>query len=81
MQKPPIIVEIQEAIKLCVEAGRKPILILINPEVSDRLSEELKNYPPGTISFNEILGLKVIEDQKIKDFYIVDERSWAEQKW
>jgi peptide deformylase len=81
MQKSPIINKIQEAIKLCLESGRKPTLILINPEVSDKLSEELKSYPEGIIGFNKILGLQVIENQKIKDFYIVDDRSWWEQKW
>lgn len=81
MQKRSIFLEIEEAIRLCREAAREPILILVNPKVSDRLKEELENYPRGIIDFNMIFGLQVIEHQKAQDFFIVDNRSWAEQKW
>ena len=81
MEKTHILSEIQEALKLCMDAGHKPILILINPEVADQLIDEVKNYPPEIIGLDAILGFKVIEEKKIKDFYIVDDRSWAEQKW
>lgn len=37
------ILAINEARKLSLEAGHKPIIFLINPRVSDTLSEEIKD--------------------------------------
>lgn len=72
-----------EAKKLCVEAGREPVAFLINPKLADKLTEELKEYPQASanITLNKIFGLTVFEHPKIKDFYLVDDRSWAEQKY
>jgi len=87
MQEITILMEIQEAIRLCLEAGREPIALLINPKVLDTLSQKLENYLPGNASLNriaglnKIFGLTVFEHPSVKDFYLVDDRSWAEQKW
>jgi hypothetical protein len=76
-----ILLEINEARKLCMEAGYEPVALLINPKVSDILREELKDYSLGIITLDKILGLTVFEHPKVKDFYLVDNRTWAEQKW
>jgi hypothetical protein len=85
MPKTIILAQIQEAIRLCREAGRQPIALLINPVVSGRLTQELvherENYPVRIVDLDKLFGLTVFEHRKVKDFYLVDNRSWAEQKW
>ncbi|MDH5460200.1 MAG: hypothetical protein OEY95_07350 [Candidatus Bathyarchaeota archaeon] len=67
--------QIQEAIELCMKANRKPSLILINPEVLIKFKEEVGS------DIETIFGIEYIEHPKIKDFFIVDDRSWTEQKF
>jgi hypothetical protein len=86
-----LIREIAEAMELCRKAGHEPVALLVNPKVSEMLRKELMDYSLRTVTINkifgltvtinEILGLTVFEHPKIKDFYLVDNRSWAEQKW
>ncbi len=77
------ILEMAEAIKLCKEAGREPVAFLINPKLADKLTKELKEHQQASaiIGLNKIFELTVFEHSKIKDFYLVDDRSWAEQKF
>lgn len=85
-----ILRQIQEAISLCREAGRKPIALVVNPKVLDKLYLDLqkstnRNFLRSTgfssARISKLFGLTVFEHAKVKDFYLVDDRSWAEQKW
>jgi hypothetical protein len=73
--------QIQEAIKLCEEAGRKPIAIVIHPKVFDEINKELpaRNFLPTNAK--ELYGLTIFLSAKAKDFFLVDSRSWAEQRF
>jgi hypothetical protein len=79
----PVVRQIQEAMGLCYEAGREPVALLVNPEVLDVLKQELKTsmllLPDNPINM-KLFGLPVLL-AKVKDFYLVDNRSWAEQKF
>jgi hypothetical protein len=90
MPKTMILTEIQEAIRLCKEARREPIALVFNPKVLDKLYLDLqKSTNPNFLRstgfsnarISKLFGLTVFEHAKIKDFYLVDNRSWAEQKW
>ncbi|MGB8780560.1 MAG: hypothetical protein WCD81_07925 [Candidatus Bathyarchaeia archaeon] len=79
-----IIEQVEEAIKLCKEAGREPIALVINPKVLDKIYEELRrstqpNFPRAYIM--KLFDLTIVEHVKARDFFIVDNRSWAEQKF
>jgi hypothetical protein len=90
MPKTIILTQIQEAIKLCQEAGRKPIALVVNPKILDKLYEDLQKsteqdflHVTGYSSayLSKLFGLTIFEHTKTKDFYLVDNRSWTEQKW
>jgi hypothetical protein len=85
-----ILTQIQEAIRLCREAGRKPIALVFNPKVLEKLYEDLQNSGEqdfrlstgySSAYMKKLLGLTIFEHPEIKDFYLIDNRSWAEQKW
>lgn len=79
----PVVRQIQEAMSLCYEAGREPVALLVNPEVLDVLKQELKTsmLPLADNPINiKLFGLPILV-AKVKDFYLVDNRSWAEQKF
>jgi len=83
IRKIPVVRQIQEAISLCYEAGREPVALLVNQEVLEVLNQELKTsmLPSPDNPFNiTLFGLPVLL-AKVKDFYLVDNRSWAEQKF
>lgn len=90
MPKIMILTQIQEAIRLCKEAGREPIALVVNPKALDKLYEDLRKSTEedflrstGSSSayLSKLWGLTIFEHEKVKDFYLVDNRSWAEQKW
>jgi hypothetical protein len=79
----PVVRQIQEAMSLCYEAGREPVALLVNPEVLDVLNQELNTsmlpLPDNPINI-KLFGLPILV-ANVKDFYLVDNRSWAEQKF
>jgi len=85
---------IMETIALCREADREPVLIVMNPKTFTKLVDELDGFSKlfsGLLYtmyklrhptfFGTYQGISVIVSPKVKDFFIVDNRSWAEQKW
>ena len=80
----PVVRQIQEAMSLCYEAGREPVALLVNQKVLEALNQELRKtfmLPSPDNPFNiTLFGLPVLL-AKVKDFYLVDNRSWAEQKF
>jgi hypothetical protein len=80
----PVVMQIQEAMMLCYKAGREPVALLVNQEVLEVLNQELRKtfmLPSSDNPFNiTLFGLPVLL-AKVKDFYLVDNRSWAEQKF
>jgi len=80
----PVVRQIQEAMSLCYEAGREPIALPVNQKVLEALNQEQRKTFMLSLSDNPIntklFGLPVLL-AKVKDFYLVDNRSWAEQKF
>lgn len=78
----PVVRQIQEAMSLCYKAGREPVVLLVNQEVFDVLNRKLRD----TFMFFssdyliKLFGLPILV-ANVKDFYLVDNRSWAEQKF
>lgn len=81
---------ISDAVALCIEVGREPMLIVIHPKVFCELIDEFDEYrlmsdvsrrmikrDPSFHGFYR--GMMVIVNSRVKDFFIVDDRSWAEQ--
>jgi hypothetical protein len=75
--------QIMESLKLCHEAGREPLLIIMNPNTFAGLLEDLDSItkliplmPPQTL-----FGMPIEIRSDVTDFFIVDKRSWAEQKF
>jgi len=76
--------EILTALALCFKAGREPVALLINGENFELLVSELKaKYMPVPLSKMppELFGIPILVVPQVKDFYLVDNRSWREQKW
>jgi len=80
-----ILAQIHEAIRLCSKANREPVLILIHPATLAMLIEQEygldKLWETSMRSKQTVFGYDIIETLKVKDFFVVDNRSWAEQKW
>jgi len=80
----PIVRQIQEAMSLCYEAGREPVALLVNQETLYKIEQELRDIfvPPPPLSDKSIklFGLPILM-ANVKDFFLVDNRSWAEQKF
>jgi len=82
--------QIHEAISLCKEAGRKPIYILMNPEKYTELYVDLCRCMGSHINLDsddtkyceitEYCGIPIIRCN-VKDFLIIDDRGWYEQKF
>jgi len=73
--------QIMEAKTLCLEAGRIPIAVLMNQKTFDELEAERKQHV-GSRGYEvcTIFGMPIKIFPEIVDFFIVDKRSWAEQK-
>jgi len=80
-----IIAQIREGLRLCRVANGKPVLVLINPHTLAILMEQEfgldKLFFHGLEEAKTVFGIEIIETDKVKDFFVVDDRSWAEQKW
>jgi hypothetical protein len=79
-EKTSIFQEILAARALCFRANRKPVALLINKENFDLLIDELKEKNI-TVSPKELFGIPILVVPQVKDFFLVDNRSWREQKW
>ena len=73
---------IQTNMASSIQAGFNPKIVLIHPALYGRLIQQLdaKRYFPNN-SFETILGLKCHVTTLVKDFVIVDDRSWVHQKF
>ena len=95
-----ILDQISEAKRLCIEAGRKPVLILIHPDTYIKLRREcndlaycnpkfepeqhpspLDQMTAAHYELETVFGIKIRIEPLVKDFFLVDDRSWNEQKW
>jgi hypothetical protein len=79
----PVVRQIQEAMSLCYEAGREPVALLVNQGMLDKIEQELREIFMPALSDKSIkllFGLPILV-ANVKDFYLVDNRSWAEQKF
>jgi len=79
-----VVRQIQEAISLCYEAGREPVALLVSHEVFEILNKELrKTFMPDDLTKEQakLFDLPLLVVAKMKDFFLVDNRSWAEQKF
>ena len=80
----PVVRQIQEAMNLCYEAGREPVALIMNQETLYKIEQELRCgfMPPlsDKKSIKLLFGSPVLL-AKVKDFYLVDNRSWVEQKF
>jgi len=81
IRKIPVVRQIQEAIGLCMKAGREPIALVVNPKVLNKLHEDpLLSTGYSSAFLSKLFGLPIFL-ANVKDFYLVDNRSWAEQKF
>jgi hypothetical protein len=79
----PVVRQIQEAMSLCYEAGREPVALLVNQGTLDKIEQELREIFMPALSDKSIkllFGLPILV-ANVKDFFLVDNRSWAEQKF
>lgn len=80
-----LLIKIRDALSLCEEAGRMPILILMNSGVKNYVRDELLLLPSDIVdTFTNLMtlfGLPIIVNDKIEDFFIIDNRHWYEQKF
>ena len=80
----PIVRQIQEAMSLCYEAGREPVALLVNQETLYKIEQELRDIfvPPPPLSDKnlKLFDLPILVANVI-DFFLVDNRRWAEQKF
>ena len=79
----PVVRQIQEAMSLCYEAGREPVALLVNQGTFDKIEQELREIFMPALSDKSIkllFGLPILV-ANVKDFFLVDNRSWAEQKF
>ena len=79
----PVVRQIQEAMSLCYKAGREPVALLVNQGTLDKIEQELREIFMPTLSDKSIkllLGSPILL-ANVKDFFLVDNRSWAEQKF
>ena len=85
-----ILDQIVEAISNCKEANREPIMILVNPNVYEAIRQEVSmkerifcNTHPisGGVVRETLFGLDIVRNFSVKDFLIIDDRSWYEQKF
>ena len=89
-EKPSILGKIQELKAMCMQAGRTPIILLINKEHYGEIQHVLSRVRSFRVSgpgidatklVEEVLDLNVIINDKITDFVVVDDRHWYEQKF
>jgi len=81
-----IIVKIEEARKLCLTAGRKPIAIAMTSQIYNGLFDELitQMRPEAVAEIKAvatIFEMKILKCEGIKDFLILDDKHWYEQKF
>ena len=79
----PVVRQIQEAMSLCYKAGREPVALLVNQGTLDKIEQELIEIFMPALSDKSIkllFGLPILV-ANVKDFFLVDNRSWAEQKF
>lgn len=73
---------IEEAIRLCENQNRKPILILMNSDIQKLIIDEVKWIDDfdTKIDVPSLFGLPIISCN-VRDFLIIDDRCWYEQKF
>jgi hypothetical protein len=73
---------IQTNIAASIQAGYKPRILLIHPKAHAQLMQQLDArliFPNNTL--DTILGLKCHITHAIRDFLIIDNRGWVDQKF
>jgi len=79
--------QINDSIRRCEEQGRTAVLIIIHPDTyREFLLEMAKRFGYSAIFCIGTLpskynGVNIIRTSLVKDFFVVDDRSWAEQEF
>ena len=64
------------------KSGHEPQIILVHPHIHEKLVEEAQQTCRiGITTIQTLYGCNYIITPKVVDFFIVDNRSWTEQKW
>ena len=83
MNEITILDKIRNQICLCEQEGRNPISILMNSDIQKAIMDEVEwiDFADETmISAPSLFGLSLITCN-VKDFLIIDDRHWYEQKF
>lgn len=76
--------KIKTAIRICQESLREPIIIITHPKIfREMILEGLEDgYNMwGFCENSTVFGMKIVVSPLVKDFQLVSNRSWVDQKW